>query len=89
MADAHSKTPKMKKPLSNRQYITRNGLACPVCHSMNTAYDGEFTQQEEPVKAERAVRCVNPKCKATWSEVFELVRIIGLRDSAGTFIERT
>jgi hypothetical protein len=77
-----------KKVLSDRQYITRSGFACPVCHSQINRYDGEFRQLEDPLHVERRVTCGNHKCGAAWLEVFELKRIDAIQDRDRNIIER-
>ena len=82
-----------KKPLSDRQYITRNGLTCPACHKNRvSSARNELYLNRDRVDQEMKILvphiCCDPKCGARWNEQFELTGYRDLTDDEDRVIER-
>lgn len=78
--------PKLKQPLSDRQYLTRSGLACPSCH--RNGVTGEIPEvRDGPDQLYRPCHC--QACGATWTETFRMTGYEQLKLADGTPVIRT
>ncbi|HRO59846.1 MAG TPA: hypothetical protein PKZ27_02840 [Rhodocyclaceae bacterium] len=58
-------------PLTDEEYASRNGLACPACHKSGvTGFDGP-ADGDQPGFLIQPCRCT--ACRATWEEWYRLL----------------
>jgi hypothetical protein len=56
------------------QYLSNKGLQCPHCQSESMEGEDIIESHSPPELAQR-VRCLNPKCGATWTDVYTLTGV--------------
>lgn len=62
-------------------------MQCPICH--NNSVEGDSPElHDDPVMLKRDCHCTNDKCKAQWTEVFQMTAIIDLKAGDGPDVIR-
>ena len=75
-----------KKPLSNRQYLNRSGMFCPICHKSTVESEGPQLTEDDALLIYQKIRCTS--CHAAWGEVFTMTGIKWLYDGNGVPVYR-